>query len=259
MQRLIFDDGHDQFHATVRDFMRREVEPNRDRYRAAGVVDRALFAKAGQAGLLCTWADERFGGAGIDDFRFAQVLIEENFRHGDSGFYLHLHSDLVAPYLAHLGSAAQQNRFMPGIVAGETILAIAMTEPSTGSDLAGIRCRATRDGDNWVLDGVKTYISNGTLADLVIVAVRTDPASRRGISLFLVERGMPGFERGQPLNKMGLKSHDTAELFFNDCRVPAANVLGEIDQGSAISAAFSRRNSSSSPEPPWPARRRRST
>jgi alkylation response protein AidB-like acyl-CoA dehydrogenase len=231
MQRMIFDETHEQFRATVRDFMQREVEPNRDRWREAGMVDRDLYAKAGAAGFLCTWADERYGGAGIDDFRFEQVIIEENFRHGDSGFYIHLHSDLVAPYIAKLGNDEQKDRFMPGIVSGDIILAVAMTEPATGSDLSGIRTRAVEDGEHWVLNGSKTYISNGILSDLCVVAARTDPDNPRHLTLFLVERGMEGFERGRRLAKMGLKSQDTAELFFNDCRVPKANVLGGIGQG----------------------------
>jgi len=231
MRRLIFDDTHEQFRATVRDFMQREVEPNRDRWREAGIVDREAYAKAGALGLLCTWAEARYGGAEIDDFRFEQVIIEENFQRGDSGFYIHLHSNLVAPYIAKLGNEEQKARFMPGIISGETILSIAMTEPATGSDLSGIRTRAAEDGDCWVLNGAKTYISNGILSDLCIVVARTKPDDPRHQSLFLVERGMEGFERGRMLAKMGLKSQDTAELFFNDCRVPKANVLGEIGQG----------------------------
>ena len=238
MQRLIFDDTHEQFRVTVRDFMKREVEPHRDRFREAGMVDRALYTKAGQLGLLCTWADERHGGAGIDDFRFEQVIIEENCRNGDSGFFIHLHSDLVAPYIATLGNDEQRNRFMPRIVSGDIILAIAMTEPSAGSDIAGMRCRAVEEGDHWVLNGAKTYISNGILADLVIVAARTEQDRPRGLSLFLVERGMQGFERGRKLKKMGLMSQDTAELFFNDCRVPKANLLGERGHGFGYLTRF---------------------
>ncbi|MDR7155732.1 acyl-CoA dehydrogenase [Sphingobium xenophagum] len=228
---MIFDETHEQFRATVRDFMLREIEPNRDRWREAGMVDREAYAKAGAIGLLCTWAEARYGGAEIGDFRFEQVIIEENFQRGDSGFYIHLHSNLVAPYIAKLGSDEQKERFMPGIVSGDIILSIAMTEPSTGSDLAGIRTRAVEDGDHWVLNGAKTYISNGILSDLCIVAARTDPNDARHQTLFLVERGMEGFERGRRLTKMGLKSQDTAELFFNDCRVPKANILGEVGQG----------------------------
>lgn len=231
MKRLIFEPEHDQFRATVRHFMETEVAPHAEAWREAGQVDRDIYRKAGAAGLLCTWAEERWGGAGIDDFRFEQIIIEENMRGGDIGFYINLHSDLVAPYIAKLGNEEQKTRFMPGIVSGETILAVAMTEPSTGSDLAGMRTRAVEQGDHWVLNGAKTYISNGILSDLVVVAARTDPDRPHGISLFLVERGMEGFERGRKLAKMGLKSQDTAELFFHDVKVPQANLLGEAGQG----------------------------
>lgn len=238
MRRLIFEPEHEQFRQTVRHFMETEVAPHAEAWREAGQVDRAIYRKAGEAGLLCTWAEERHGGAGIDDFRFEQIIIEENMSHGDIGFYINLHSDLVAPYIAKLGNAEQKDRFMPGIVSGETILAVAMTEPSTGSDLAGMRTRAVEDGDAWVLNGAKTYISNGILSDIVVVAARTDPVKPHGISLFLVERGMEGFERGRKLAKMGLKSQDTAELFFNDVRVPQANLLGEAGQGFRYLSRF---------------------
>jgi alkylation response protein AidB-like acyl-CoA dehydrogenase len=238
MRRLIFEPEHEQFRQTVRHFMETEVAPHGERWRESGQVDREIYRKAGEAGLLCTWAEERFGGAGIDDFRFEQIIIEENMAHGDIGFYVNLHSDLVAPYIAKLGNEEQKARLMPGIVSGETILAVAMTEPSTGSDLAGMKTRAVEDGDAWVLNGAKTYISNGILGDLIVVAARTDPIRPHGMSLFLVERGMEGFERGRKLAKMGLKSQDTAELFFNDVRVPQANLLGEAGQGFKYLARF---------------------
>ena len=238
MKRLIFEPEHELFRATVRHFMESEVAPNAERWREAGMVDREVYRKAGAAGLLCTWAEERWGGAGIDDFRFEQIIIEENMRHGDIGFYINLHNDLVAPYVAKLGSEEQKVRFMPGIVSGETILAIAMTEPSAGSDLAGIRTRAIESEGRWVLNGAKTYISNGLLADLVVVAAKTDPDRPHGLSLFLIERDMEGFERGPRLAKMGLKSQDTAELFFNDMRVPQANLLGEAGQGFKYLSRF---------------------
>jgi acyl-CoA dehydrogenase len=238
VRRLIFEPEHEQFRETVRHFMQTEVAPHAERWREAGMVDRELYLKAGAAGLLCTWAPELYGGAGVDDFRFEQIIVEENMRHGDLGFYIHLHNDLVAPYIAELGSEEQKARFMPGIVSGETILAVAMTEPSTGSDLAGIRTSAVRHGDHWLLNGAKTYISNGILGDLIVVAARTDPVKPHGIGLFLVERGMEGFERGRKLAKMGLKSQDTAELFFNDVRVPDANLLGEPGQGFRYLARF---------------------
>ncbi len=238
MRRLIFESEHDQFRDSVRAFMESEVGPNAERWREAGIVDREVYEKAGAAGLLCTWADEKYGGAGVDDFRFEQIIIEENMRHGDIGFYINLHNDLVAPYIAKLGNDAQKERFMPGIVAGTKILAVAMTEPSTGSDLAGMKTRAVEAGDHWVLNGAKTYISNGILADVVVVAARTDPVKPHGISLFLVERGMEGFERGRKLAKMGLKSQDTAELFFNDVKVPQDNLLGEAGLGFKYLSRF---------------------
>jgi alkylation response protein AidB-like acyl-CoA dehydrogenase len=238
VKRLIFSPEHEQFRDGVRHFMQTEVGAHWARWRSDGMVSRDLYRKAGEMGLLCTWADEAHGGAGVDDFRFEQIIIEENMRHGDIGFYINLHNDLVAPYIAKLGTDEQRDRWMPGIVSGETILAVAMTEPSTGSDLAGIRTHAEDKGDHWLLNGTKTYISNGILGDLVIVAARTDPASRHGLGLLVVERGMEGFERGRRLEKMGLKSQDTAELFFNDVRVPKANVLGEPGQGFRYLAQF---------------------
>ena len=238
MRRLTFQIEHEQFRDSVVKFMQAEVAPHVERFREQGMVDRELFLKAGEQGLLCTWADEKYGGAGIDDFRFEQIIIEENMRHGDIGFYINLHNDLVAPYIAKLGTEEQKQRWMPGIVSGEKILAVAMTEPSTGSDLSGIRTRAEDKGDHWLLNGAKTYISNGILSDLVVVAARTDPESRYGLGLFVVERGMEGFERGRKLDKMGLKSQDTAELFFNDVKVPKENALGDPRQGFAYLARF---------------------
>lgn len=231
MQRTIFEPEHDQFRDSVRRFMETEVAPHVDRWREAGMVDREVYLKAGEQGLLCIFAEEKYGGAGIEDLRFDQIIVEENMRHGDIGFYINLHNDLVAPYIHKLGSEEQKVRFMPKIVSGETILAVAMTEPSTGSDLAGMKTRAIEKEDHWLLDGAKTYISNGILGDVVIVAARTDPDRPHGISLFIIERGMEGFERGRKLAKMGLKSQDTAELFFNEVKVPKANLLGEPGQG----------------------------
>ena len=238
MRRLIFEPEHEQFRESVIKFMTSEVAPHVERFHQQGIVDRELFLKAGEQGLLCTWADERYGGAGIDDFRFEQIIIEENMRHGDIGFYINLHNDLVAPYIAKLGTDEQKDRWMPGIVSGEKILAVAMTEPSTGSDLAGMRTRAEDKGDHWLLNGAKTYISNGILSDLVVVAARTDPDVKHSLGLFVVERGMEGFERGRKLDKLGMKAQDTAELFFNDVKVSKANVLGDPGQGFGYLARF---------------------
>lgn len=238
MKRLTFEPEHEQFRDSVIKFMQAEVAPHVERFHQQGIVDRELFRKAGAQGLLCTWADEKYGGAAIDDFRFEQIIIEENMRHGDIGFYINLHNDLVAPYIAKLGTEEQKDRWMPGIVSGENILAVAMTEPATGSDLAGIRTRAEDKGDHWLINGAKTYISNGILSDLVVVAARTDPESRHALGLFVVERGMGGFERGRKLDKMGMKAQDTAELFFNDVKVPKANVLGDPLQGFGYLTRF---------------------
>lgn len=238
MRRVTFNSEHEQFRDSVRKFIQAEVSPHVERWHEAGMVDRELFLKAGANGLLCTWAEEEYGGLGIDDFRFEQIIMEENSRQGDLGFYIHLHSNLVAPYIAKLGTDEQKARLMPGIISGEKILAVAMTEPGTGSDLASMRARAEDKGDHWLLNGSKTYISNGILADVVVVAARTDPNSSHGLGLFLVERGMEGFERGRKLKKMGLKAQDTAELFFNDVKVPKANVLGDPTMGFKYLARF---------------------
>ena len=231
MDRLIFDEEHEMFRDSVRSFMINEVQPHGEKWREQGIVDREAYLKAGEQGLLLMWADEKYGGAGVADFRYEQILMEELTRHGEPGFFLWLHSRLVGPYIEEFGTAEQKQRWLPKCVSGESILAIAMTEPGAGSDLASIRAKAEDKGDHFLLNGAKTYISNGILADLVIVAARTDPESRRGISLFVVERGMEGFERGANLAKMGLKSQDTAELFFNNVKVPKENLLGELHRG----------------------------
>ncbi|MDJ0907983.1 MAG: acyl-CoA dehydrogenase family protein [Woeseiaceae bacterium] len=231
MDRLIFDEEHEMFRDTVRSFMKNEIAPHSERWHEEGVVDREAYLKAGELGLLCMWADEQYGGAGVEDFRYEQILMEENAQYGDQGFFLWLHSRLVGPYIGGLGTDEQKARWLPGCVSGEKILAVAMTEPGAGSDVAGMRTKAEDKGDHFLLNGSKTYISNGILADLVVVAARTNPDSSHGISLFVVERGMEGFERGANLAKMGLKSQDTAELFFNNVKVPKENLLGELHRG----------------------------
>jgi alkylation response protein AidB-like acyl-CoA dehydrogenase len=231
MQRLIFEEEHDMFRDAARSFMINEVQPHGEKWREQGIVDREAYLKAGEQGLLLMWADEKYGGAGVKDFRYEQILMEELTRHGDVGFFLWLHSRLVAPYIDEFGTEEQKDRWLPKCVSGEAILAIAMTEPGAGSDLAAIRTKAEDKGDHFLLNGAKTYISNGILADLVIVAARTDPGNKRGISLLVVERGMEGFERGANLAKIGLKSQDTAELFFNNVKVPKENLLGQLHRG----------------------------
>lgn len=231
MDRQIFEDEHEIFRDAARRFFVEEIQPYRDKWDAQEIVDREAFLKAGEQGFLCMWADERYGGAGVEDFRYEQILLEENARYGDTGFFMFLHSRLVGPYIGQLGTDEQKARWLPKCVTGENILAIAMTEPGAGSDVAGIRSKAEDCGDHYLLNGSKTYISNGILADLVIVAARTDPDSRHGLSLLVVERGMEGFERGRNLKKMGMHSQDTAEMFFTNVRVPKGNLLGEWNRG----------------------------
>ncbi len=231
MERTIFDMEHDMFRDSVRKFLQREVAPHIDRWHEQGIVDREVFRKAGEQGLCLMWADEAFGGLGLEDFRFEQIIIEEIVHHGDPGFGLSLHSRLVGPYLGALGSPEQQSRFLPGCVSGETILGIAMSEPGTGSDVSGIRTRAEDKGDHYLLNGSKIYISNGINGDLFVVAARTVADQPHGIGLFLVERDMEGFTRGRNLKKMGLKAQDTAELFFDNVKVPKDNVLGDPHKG----------------------------
>jgi alkylation response protein AidB-like acyl-CoA dehydrogenase len=234
MGRDIFEPEHDAFRATCRAFCEREIAPFHDEWERAGIVPRELWAKAGAVGLLGFDLPEADGGGGADDYRFNVVLDEELARAGASGVGIPVHNDIVGPYLRRLATDEQRRRWLPGFCSGEAIGAIAMTEPAAGSDLQGIETVAVREGDAYVLTGQKTFISNGVNADLVIVAAKTDPAAgHRGISLLVAERGMPGFERGRNLDKIGLKAQDTAELFFDHARVPVANLLGEEGRGFA--------------------------
>lgn len=231
MKRLIFNEDHELFRDSVRKFMQAEVEPHVERWREAGICDKDAFLKAGEQGLLCMILDEEYGGLGIKDFRFEQIVIEETMRHGDLSLFLSLHSRLVTPYIDRLGSEPLKQRLLPKCISGETILGIAMTESGAGSDLAGMKSRAVQDGEDWILNGSKTYISNGINGGAFVVAARTVPDKPHGISLFVVEEGMDGFSRGRNLKKMGLKAQDTAELFFENVRIPAENVLGEPHKG----------------------------
>ena len=234
MRRQIFTAEHEAFRDLARTFLAKEVVPHHERWEAAGVVDREVWLAAGRAGLLGFFVPEEYGGGGVTDLRYSAVLTEESARAGASGPAFALHNDIIGPYLTDLATEEQKRRWLPGFCTGEIITAIAMTEPGAGSDLQGMRTTAIRDGDEYVLNGQKTFISNGILADLVIVVARTDPAAgHKGISLLVVERGMPGFERGRNLDKIGQKAQDTAELFFADVRVPAANLLGEEGHGFA--------------------------
>lgn len=231
MRRRIFEPEHDLFRTQVRRFFETEIAPHTERWRQQGFVDREAFLRAGAQGYLLMWADERFGGAATPDFRFEQILYEENVRHGDIGFFASVHSRLVAPYIGELGTEEQKRAFLPPCVRGETILGIAMTEPDAGSDLAGIRTTAEPAADHWVLRGSKTYISNGQIGDLFVVVARTGPETRSGIGLFLVERGMEGFRRGRNLKKIGMLAQDTSELFFDGVRIPHTHVLGDPRKG----------------------------
>lgn len=231
MQRLIFEEEHTLFRDQVRRFMQTEYEPQVERWREQGFCDKEAFLKAGEQGLLFMWADEKYGGLGIKDFRFELIVAEETIRHADPGLFLSLHSRLVGPYIGQLGSEALKDRLIPKCITGEAILGVAMTEPGAGSDISGMKTRAVRDGDDWIISGSKTYISNGINGTHFVVAARSVPDKPHGLGLFVVEAGMPGFHRGRNLKKMGLKAQDTAELFFENVRVPAENVLGDPERG----------------------------
>ncbi|MEU0919436.1 acyl-CoA dehydrogenase family protein [Streptomyces cyaneofuscatus] len=230
MQRQIFTEEHDAFRETVRAFLAKEVLPYYEQWEQDGIVSRDAWLAAGHAGLLGLAVPEEYGGGGSTDFRYSAVLAEEFTRAGAPGLAIGLHNDIIGPYLTGLATDEQKRRWLPGFCSGETITAIAMTEPGAGSDLQAIRTTAEDKGDHWLLNGSKTFISNGILADLVIVVAKTTPdGGAKGLSLIVVERGAEGFERGRNLDKIGQKAQDTAELFFNDVRVPKENLLGELD------------------------------
>jgi alkylation response protein AidB-like acyl-CoA dehydrogenase len=234
VKRTIFEPEHDAFREAVRTFCEKEIVPHHEQWERDGIVPRELWLAAGEQGLLGFMMPEELGGGGQRDFRFNVVLDEELVRVGASAVGFVLHTDLVSGYLLDYASQEQQQRWLPAFCSGETITGIAMTEPGAGSDLQGIRTTAVKsaDGSHYVVNGAKTFISNGILADLVVVVAKTDPdAGHQGISLLVLERGMTGFERGRNLDKIGLKGQDTAELFFDDVRVPAENLLGEEGQG----------------------------
>ena len=233
MRREIFGEEHDLFRSQFRRFAEAEIEPRIAEWNRAGSTDRAIWRRCGEEGYLGAAAPTEYDGAG-GDFLFDAVLMEELARIRAHALMLSLHSDICMPYIIRYGSDDQKARFLPGCISGEIVLAIAMTEPGTGSDLANVKTRAIRDGDHYVLNGAKTFISNGQICDLVIVVAKTDPDAEpphSGISLILVEADTPGFVRGRNLEKLGLKGQDTSELFFQDCRVPAENLLGDPGQG----------------------------
>ncbi|MEX1091662.1 MAG: acyl-CoA dehydrogenase family protein [Acidimicrobiia bacterium] len=234
MERRLFEPDHDLFRESVREFVAREVTPNVDRWEAAGIVDKEMFRKAGEAGILGMAIPEQYGGGGNADFRFNTVVIEELGRGKAfaSGMCITLHNDVCLPYFTRLSTDEQKQRWLPGMASGDLMSAIAMTEHGAGSDLAGIATTAMRDGDHYVVNGSKTFITNGINSDVVITAVKTDPSlSHAGMSLLVIEDGMKGFTRGRNLEKIGLHAQDTAELFFEDVQVPVANLLGEEGRG----------------------------
>jgi alkylation response protein AidB-like acyl-CoA dehydrogenase len=235
MRRSRYDAEHLAFRDSVRAFMQREVVPHNAEWEKAGPVDRTVWIEAGKQGFLGFEAPEEFGGSGIRDFRYNTILGEESMAVGATGLGFGLHNDIVLPYLLELGTPEQLKRWLPKFCSGEMITAIAMSEPGAGSDLQGIKTTARLEGDEFVVNGAKTFITNGIHADLVIVVARTDSEVKasRGLSLIAVERGMPGFERGRKLDKVGLRAQDTAELVFTDVHVPAANLIGELNHGFA--------------------------
>jgi alkylation response protein AidB-like acyl-CoA dehydrogenase len=235
MQRTLFDADHELFRDSVRAFLAKELVPHAEAWEHAGIVDREVFAKAGAQGFLGMAVPEEYGGGGVADFRYNVVIAEEIQRAGvnAAGLGWTLHNDICLPYFLTLCTDEQKARWLPGICSGELITAIAMTEPGIGSDLASMATSAIRDGDHYVVNGSKTFITNGINADLVVTAVKTDPSQRHtGMSLLILERGMAGFERGRNLDKIGMHAQDTAELFFNDVEVPVDNRLG--DEGSGF-------------------------
>ncbi|WP_461061828.1 acyl-CoA dehydrogenase family protein [Streptomyces pseudoechinosporeus] len=232
MRRTIFTAEHELFRGTARTYYQRECAPYAEQWEREGQVSREAWAAAGKAGLIGWQFPEEYGGQGLWDFRYNAIMAEEMHATSSVGIGLGLQNDVIPPYLMHLTTPEQKARWLPGVISGETICALALSEPGAGSDLKNIRTTARRDGDTWVIDGSKTFITNGILADLVIVACKTDPdAGHKGISLIVVERGTHGFERGRKLDKVGMKAQDTAELFFRGVRVPAENLIGQEGRG----------------------------
>lgn len=234
MKRTLYEADHELYRASVHEFVDREVSPNVAKWETEGKIDKAMFHKAGDAGLLGMAIPVEHGGGGVDDFRFNTVVVEELI-YGDafaSGLAITLHNDVVTPYFTNLSNEEQATRWLPGIASGALMTAIAMTEPGAGSDLAGIKTTAIRDGDHYIVNGSKTFVTNGINSDLIVTAVKTDPSQRHsGMSLLVVEDGMEGFTRGRNLEKIGLHSQDTAELFFDDVYVPVENLLGDEGRG----------------------------
>lgn len=233
MDRTLFTEEHEMFRDSFAKFLDKEVVPNYERWEEEGQVSHDVWTKAGEGGFLCPWAEEKYGGSGAD-FLYSAVMIEELAKKRAVGFSLGLHNDIVGPYIDRLCNEEQKGRWMPGCVSGEKVLAIAMSEPGAGSNLAGMKTTAIRDGDEFIINGQKTFITNGQLCDLVIVVCKTNPRAddpHKGLSLIVVEGDSPGFRKGIKLAKMGRKASDTSELWFEDCRVPVKNLIGEEGRG----------------------------
>jgi alkylation response protein AidB-like acyl-CoA dehydrogenase len=229
--RNLFNEEHEMFRNAVRDFFQKEIVPFHDKWEEEGQISREAWLKAGEMGILCPCAPEEYGGTGTD-FLYSTIIIEELSKTGCTGPGYFLHSDIVAPYILHYGTEEQKKKWIPKMVSGEAITAIAMSEPAAGSDLQGIRTTAIREGDHYIVNGSKTFITNGYMCDMVIVVVKTDPgAGARGTSLLLMEAGMEGFSKSKPLKKIGMKAQDTCELFFDNVKVPVSNLLGKEGGG----------------------------
>lgn len=232
MKRMLFNEEHEMFRQAFRRFVEKEVAPYHEQWEKEGMVAREAWLKAGSQGFLGLDVPEQYGGGGVRDFRYNAIITEELIRVGASGAAFSLHNDVIVPYLVAYSNEEQKQRWLPKVCSGEGITAIAMTEPNTGSDLASVRTTAIREGEHYVLNGQKTFISNGILADIVVVVAKTNPEARHGgMTLFVVERGMEGFNRGRRLEKIGMHAQDTAELFFENVRVPVENRLGDEGQG----------------------------
>ena len=231
IERTLFSEDHNIFRESFRKFLDNEVVPHHERWEEQGYVDREVWLKAGANGYLCTSMPEEYGGAGADKL-YSMIMMEEIAKVNATGLGFGLHSEIIAPYILNYGSEAQKRHYLPKMASGEIIGAIAMTEPGAGSDLQGVKTTALRDGDHYVINGSKTFITNGWHADVVIVVAKTNPAAgAKGTSLILVDRGTPGFDKGKRLKKVGLKAQDTSELFFDNVKVPVSNVLGQENQG----------------------------
>lgn len=234
IKRSLFNEEHEMFRDTVRRFIDREIRPYHEQWEKDGIVPREVWLKAGEAGLLCCTVPEEYGGLGLD-YLFDVVVFEEMARSGFTGPGFLIHCDLVATYIKSFGTEEQKKQWLPRMVSGEAIGALGMTEPHAGSDLKNVRTRAVRDGDDYVINGQKVFISNGQMCDVLVLATKTDKdAGAKGVTLFLIDTSLPGFKRGKNLEKLGLKAQDTSELFFEDLRVPAAAMLGGEGQGFAL-------------------------